>query len=175
MMKPEVFLIVILAAPPDRFTVDIDSNVDPAETPSAEIAVTHPVCPTAATNTDVEDIGIEFYDAFAQREHPEVACVDQKVRLVVEYAIADADANTKMVGRQGAEFRIHQHRDQIADVRERPEYRIKGQLRGRRKQFAQRPVEAETGVRGSCFRGVSHVIQTAIRGNDFTIWLGSSP
>jgi hypothetical protein len=56
--------------------------------------------PTAAANTDIEDIGIELHDAFAEREHPEVAGVDEKMSLVVENAITDTDANTQMIGRQ---------------------------------------------------------------------------
>ena len=143
MMKAETLRIVILLAPGDRFAVDVDADIGAGKAPAAEIVVAHPVRPAPATDADVEDVRLQVHDAFAQREHPEVARVHQEMGLVVEDAIADADANPQVIGRQRPKFREDEPRHHVAGVHRRAEQRIEGQFRGRREQLAQQPVEAD--------------------------------
>ena len=78
-----------------------------------------------------------------EHEHPEVARVHQEVDLIVENAVADADAHAQVVGRQIAEFRKDQPRHDIEGVDRHLEKGIEGQPRCRGKQFADRAVEAQ--------------------------------
>ena len=63
------------------------------------------MCPAAAADADVEDVGIRVGQPFGEHEHPEIARMRQEVRLVVEDAVADADADAQVIGRQIAELR----------------------------------------------------------------------
>jgi hypothetical protein len=67
-------------------------------------------------------------DAFREYEHPKVARVHQKMGLVVENAVADADADAQMVGRQRPKFRKHQPRQHVEGIDRGPEQRIEREL-----------------------------------------------
>src|ERR1700692_3269601 len=114
MMEAETLRIVILLAPRDRLAVDVDAHIGAGKAPAAEIAVAHPVRPAPATDADVEDVRLEVHDAFAQRKHPEIAGVHQEMGLIVEDAIADADANPQVIGRQRPKFPEDEPRNPIA-------------------------------------------------------------
>src|SRR3984957_11737607 len=144
MMEAETLRIVILLAPRDGLAVDIDADIGTAIAPAAKIAVAHPVRPAPATDADIEDVRLEVHDAFAQREHPEIARVHQEMGLVVEDAIADADANPQVIGRQRPKFREDEPRHHVAGVYRRPEQRIECQFRGRREELAEHSIETDT-------------------------------
>ncbi len=54
-----------------------------------------------------------------------------------EDAIADADADPQVIGRQRAKFREDKARHHVAGIHRCPEQRIEGQFRGRREELAE--------------------------------------
>ncbi len=127
MVEPETLRIIVLLAPGNRFAIDVDADISAGETPAAEIIIAQPMRPAAATGTDVEDVGFGVGQAFGEHEHPEIARVHQEVGLVVENAVADANADAQVIGRQVAEFRPDQARQHVECVDRGLEKRIERQ------------------------------------------------
>ncbi len=105
MVETKALRIVVFLAPRDRFAVDIDADIGSGKPPATEIIVAQPMRPAAAADPDIENIGIQVGNALAQNEHPEIARMHQEVALIVEDAIADADTDAQVIGRQRAKFR----------------------------------------------------------------------
>ena len=120
--EAEALGVVVLLAPGDRFLVDIDADISAGETPAAEIVVAQPMRPASAADADIQDVGAHGGDALREHEHPEIAGVHQEVGLIVENAVADADANAQMVGRQRAKFGKDQPRNHVEGVDRRAEH-----------------------------------------------------
>jgi len=143
MMGTETLRVVVLFAPGDRLGVDVDADIAAGEAASTEIIVAQPVRPAPAAGTDVEDARSRARQPLGEHEKPEVARMCEEVDLVVEDAVADANARAQMIGRQIAELRIEQPRHDVEGVDRQPEQRIEGQQRGRGEQSAQRAIEAQ--------------------------------
>ena len=120
-MEAETLRIVVLLAPGDRLGIDVDADIEADRRAAAEIVVAQPMRPAPAAGADVEDGRAGVGEPFGEHEHPEVARVHQEMNLVVEDAVADADAHAQMIGRQIAEFRIDQTRHDVEGVDRRLE------------------------------------------------------
>ncbi len=154
----------MLLAPFDGFLVDIDADISAAETPAAEVVIAQPMRPTAAADPDLQDVRSHSGNALAERDHPEIAGVNQEVGLIVDNAVADPDANAQMIGRQRPKLWKDQTRNHVERVDRRAKQRIERQFRSRGKQSAEKPVQADAtcadGRSGTC-RCVRHAgIQT---------------
>src|SRR5947209_15438583 len=108
MVEAKPLRIIVLLAPGNRLSVDINANIEADETVAPEVVVAQPMRPPAATGADIEDARPCSRQAFGKRKHPEITSMHQEVRLVVEDAVADPDAHTQVIGWQVAKFRIDQ-------------------------------------------------------------------
>src|SRR5262249_15774815 len=131
MVETKALRIIVLLAPGDCLFIDIDTDVEPYETATAEIVVAQPMRPPSATRADIENARSRVRQSFGEHEHPEIAGVAQKVCLVVEDAVANPDPHAQVIGRQVAKFRNNQPGNDIESVDRRFEVRVEGQARRR--------------------------------------------